>query len=97
MDWCYFVDPGLDVTRADRVEIGEDGIGGFAVVVTLTPADGVDYAAWTTGSAGHQIAISVEGRVLIAPDLLEPLSGDALHIIGLTETDAQTLLRQLWE
>jgi hypothetical protein len=94
-DWCYFLDPGLLVTRAERVEL-VGGPSDAAVEVTLAPADRGDFAAWTARSAGRQIAISVQGRVVLAPKLLEPLSGEWLYIAVDTEADAQALLRQLW-
>ncbi|WP_203707103.1 SecDF P1 head subdomain-containing protein [Asanoa iriomotensis] len=94
-DWCYFLDQGLDVTRAERIESVQDGFGGFAVEVTLTPADRGEFAAWTARAAGRQIAISVQGRIVAAPQLLEPLGGNWLDIPGLTEADAGTLMRQL--
>ncbi|WP_173082559.1 SecDF P1 head subdomain-containing protein [Phytohabitans rumicis] len=96
-DWCYFLAPGLDVTRAERVELIPEQTGDAAVAVTLTPADRDSFAAWTTRSAGRQIAFNVQGRVVQAPDLLEPLSGDMVYISALTEADARTLFRQLWE
>ncbi|MET8833508.1 hypothetical protein ABZV78_06270 [Micromonospora sp. NPDC004540] len=96
-DWCYFLDPGLNVTRAERVELVQDALRDFVVVVTLLPEDRDEFAAWTARAAGRQIAISVQGRVVAAPELLEPLSGDDLHIYhpGIAEAAARTLLRQL--
>ena len=38
-DWCYFLGPGLDVTRARQVEVGRDPeTGDYAVNVALVPA-----------------------------------------------------------
>ncbi|WP_158610852.1 SecDF P1 head subdomain-containing protein [Micromonospora endolithica] len=94
-DWCYFLDPGLTLTQAERVELQQTPLGEFVVVVTLLPEERAQFAAWTTRAAGRQIAISVQERVLVAPELREPLSGDAVHIFGIAEADARTLLRQL--
>jgi hypothetical protein len=96
-DWCYFLDHGLHLTRAERVGITQGGTDDFGVSVALTPADRAAYAAWTAQYAGRQIAVSIQGRVVLAPQLLEPLSGDTIDIAVHTEADAQALLRQLWE
>ncbi|SNT56627.1 hypothetical protein SAMN05421812_1102 [Asanoa hainanensis] len=96
-DWCYFVDPGFDVTRAEAVEFGADSIGIHAVEITLAPADRAAFAAWTARSAGHQIAVNVQDRVVSAPELAEPLSGEWLTIPVDTEAAAQELSRRLWE
>ncbi|GAA4459686.1 SecDF P1 head subdomain-containing protein [Phytohabitans houttuyneae] len=96
-DWCYFLDPGLEFTRAERVELVWDQSGGVAVMLTLVAADRGTYAAWTAQSVGHQIAVVVQGRVLEAPDLLTPLSGEDLQIPRETDAEARALLRRLWE
>jgi len=96
-DWCYFLDSGLDLTRAERVEFVPDPSGVYAVDVTLVPADRDRFAAWTTQTVGRQIAIRVQGRVVQAPQLEGPLSGESLYIPSLTEPDARALLRQLWQ
>lgn len=97
-DWCYFLDPGLDLTRADRVEVRrDDASGDYGVDVTLAPADRGTFAAWTARVAGRQIAVRVQGRVVQAPHLETPLGGDSLYVFALTEADARALVRQLWQ
>lgn len=95
-DWCYFLDSGLELTRAQRVEFVHDMSGTYGVAVTLAPADRDRFATWTGQAAGRQIAIRVQGRVVGAPQLEERLSGESLDILSLTEADARALSRQLW-
>jgi hypothetical protein len=95
-DWCYFLDPGFTVTQAEQVHLVRDPqTDGFVVSVTLQREDRDEFAAWTTGAAGRQIAISIQGRVVQAPQLLTPLTDGSFQIGGLTESEARTLLRQL--
>jgi hypothetical protein len=95
-DWCYFLGPGFTVTRAEQVHLVRDPqTGGFVVSVTLLREDRNEFAEWTAGAAGRQIAINVQSRVVQAPQLVTPLTDGMLEIGGLTESEARALLRQL--
>jgi hypothetical protein len=92
---CFQLEAGLDFARAALVELAQEQGGGYYVLVSLEPADRDRFAAFTATAVGRQIAVCVPGRVLSAPHLETPLSGDAVHI-PLDESDARAVVRQLW-
>ncbi|MEV6302733.1 hypothetical protein AB0M02_25195 [Actinoplanes sp. NPDC051861] len=96
-DWCYFLDEGFVVTRANLVDLYEDMDGELAVTVRLQPADREPFAAWSAQAVGNQIAIRVADRVLEAPHVETPLSGDSVDFSTLSEAETRDLYRQLWE
>jgi hypothetical protein len=94
--WCYLLGPGFELTRAERVEMGQDQGGDFAVNVVLVPEDRGGLAAWMEASVGSQIAYRVGDRVVSAPHVEESPGGDSFFLSPLSEAEAAALVEQMW-
>lgn len=93
---CYLLGPGFHVTRAEKVEMGLDASGDFAVNVKLVPEDAVMLATWMESAVGSQIAYRVGDRVVSAPQVEASPGGDSVFLIPLTEAQAATLVKEMW-
>ena len=96
-DWCYTLDEGFEVTRAQLVDLYLDMNNTHSVTVRLVPEDRAPYAAWTAKATGHQIAFVVADRVLEAPHLEMPIDGESIDFPSRTEADAQAIFKELWQ
>ena len=79
-----------------------DAVAGFdpdgepGVLVRLTPAARDQLAVLTRANVGHRIAILVNGRILVAPIVLEPMMSDEFDISGgFTEREARALAAEI--
>lgn len=72
-----------------------DALGFPAVRVTLAAADAQVLGQWTRGIVGRQLAVLVDGHVVLAPVVAEPLRG-AFELSGrFSDDDVRLLLAAL--
>ncbi len=71
---------GADITGA-AAQLAADGTG-FTVTITFTPGGSAQLAELTTRSIGGRIAILVDGRVVVAPTVDEPIRIGAVVVQG---------------
>ncbi len=69
---------GTDVEKATV----DNGANGWGVVVEMTPAGKDKFAALTRRAVQKQVAILLDGRVVSAPTIQEPITGGAVEIHG---------------
>lgn len=92
-------DRGLELRRVAEVKVALAPEGPPRVRLRLDGADGRAFHALTEAQLGRRIAVVVGGEVLMAPIVLEPISGAAFDIsldgADPSEAAAEALLRRL--
>lgn len=93
-------DPVLRVERVRDVRVREPAPGDFleaTVEVTMNEADRQVWAEWTTENVGEQVALVVDGQVLSAPHINEPITRGPLLVTPgqWGEGDAEALYERL--
>ncbi|GIH73864.1 SecDF P1 head subdomain-containing protein [Planobispora longispora] len=84
---CYRLGEGMTVRQAREVrEADLDGVE-WALLVSLTPADGAAFAELTGRLAAepdprNQIALVVDGKIISTPAVLEPITGGEVQLTG---------------
>jgi len=80
---------GDDVFRAhERVTFSRKGDNGTAVIsMQLADWDAAGLARFTTRHVGHEAALVVCGNVLMAPRIMEPITGGMLTLTGFDVVD----------
>src|SRR4051812_27459178 len=94
---CYQLAVGITIKRVDdlHVERVKSG-GGYAVSLSLTPADGKALTRLTRTSAGRPFALTVRNEVVAAPRVDAPITKGHVLISGnLTREDANTIANRL--
>ena len=71
--------PGLDL-RPTTVAVTNDPVGLLTVRLTLSEADRAALTALTTAVVKRRVAIVIEGRVYSTPLVLEPITGEEVHL-----------------
>ncbi|MET7334398.1 hypothetical protein [Nonomuraea sp. NPDC005650] len=98
---CYKLGQGLTDITAEKAEAGLSGGVTWVVQVTLNNTDSAKFAALTSAlyqlpTPRNQLAIVIDGKVVTAPAITQPISGPALEISGaFTQKDATDLARRL--
>lgn len=69
----------------------EDDFGTWTTTVTLTESAAAELAALTTALVGQQLEIVFDGRVLMAPQVMEPLTEGVFLVTGLSQIEARRL------
>jgi hypothetical protein len=97
-DRCLQFGSTFDLGRAESVEVHTDQTTGrFVVDVKLAAEDRDRFSLWTFASAGDQIAVSVQGRVVQEAKLESQLPGDHFVLLSFdTEAEARDLADRLW-
>lgn len=94
---CYQLTNGITIRRVDdmHVERAASG-GGYAVSLSLTPADGRALTRLTRGATGHPFALTVHDQVVAAPRVDAPITKGHILISGYsTRGDAITIVNRL--
>lgn len=95
----YYLQPKVIISAADiaSAEQGFDPLWGQPTVSLVLNAAGRDrLAAFTKTHVGKTLAITVDGALLTAPVIREPIMGGTLQISGVQSlADAMDLARQL--
>jgi hypothetical protein len=94
---CYQLTVGITLKRVNdlHVERVKSG-GGYAVSMSLTPADGKALTRLTRSSAGRPFALTVNNQVVAAPRVDAPITKGHILISGnLTRQDANTIVDRL--
>lgn len=69
----------------------EDQVGYWAVRVTLTEEAGAAFGALTTALVGQTLEVVFDGDVLMAPRVMEPITGGEFIVTGLSQIQARRL------
>ncbi len=89
----------IEITRADiaSVETARGGDDGNQPVlqIELTPDAGQRLEDFTTAHVGEEVAIVVDGEVVLQPRVRDPIAGGRLEISGHSEADLQEIERKL--
>ena len=72
-----------------------DALGFPAADVTLVPADGEVFAEFTERIVGRRLAVLVDGKVVLAPTVSQPLTGRFELSGRFSEEDVSRLLERL--
>lgn len=94
---CYQLTTGITIKRVNdiHVERVESG-GGYAVSMSLIPADGRALTRLTRASAGRPFALTVRNQVVAAPRVDAPITKGRILISGnLSRQDAVTIVNRL--
>ncbi|MBC6457726.1 SecDF P1 head subdomain-containing protein [Actinomadura sp. HBU206391] len=101
---CYRLAPGMTVTRLEKLEaaLAKNGAG-WQVLIELGPADSGAFGSLTRQVATeqpprNQLALVVDGKVLSAPSVQEPITGGEIQITtgsSGTRQDAERLVSRL--
>jgi preprotein translocase subunit SecD len=84
---------GLDVRK---VTVSEDEGGRFRITLTLTPAGTRVLGDATEANVGKRLAIIVDGEVIAAPVIREPMRASRCSITGLRDREhAESLARRI--
>ncbi len=73
----------------------QPGGGGWEVDLTLNPRQRREFARVTRAEVGHELAIVVDGQLLSAPTVMDPITSGEFQITGLTHDFAEHLARRL--
>lgn len=97
-DACYQLGDGMPITRVEVVRLvppdTSRGMTGYSIEITLQPRDATRFGTLSGEVANeqaprNQLAIVVEGKVISAPTVTEPITGGTISIAGnFTRTDA---------
>ncbi|WP_214323783.1 SecDF P1 head subdomain-containing protein [Nonomuraea sediminis] len=98
---CYKLGQGMTGIAAEKATAGLSGGTTWVVQVTLNNTDSAKFAALTSTlsqkpAPRNQLAIVIDGKVITAPAVTQPIPGPALEISGpFTQKDATDLARRL--
>lgn len=75
--------PIITNAHIEQASVGEDGVSGRPVVNIRLNDEGADlFGAYTAGNVGKRVAILIDGTLVSAPQLNEPILGGSLQISG---------------
>ncbi len=83
----------LDQSSIQSAELGVDRAGRYLIVIRLTEKGTADLARVSTELTGSIMAILLNGKLLIAPHILEPILGGVTQIAGnFSREEAQAIV-----
>ncbi|MCO5967957.1 SecDF P1 head subdomain-containing protein [Actinoallomurus soli] len=94
---CYELTEGITIKRVNdlHVERAKQG-GGYAVSISLTPADGRALKRLTRNAAGRNFALTVRDQVVAAPRVDAPITKGRVLITGnLSQSAAAEIVNRL--
>ncbi|HVK26373.1 MAG TPA: hypothetical protein VM677_33905 [Actinokineospora sp.] len=96
-DGVYQVAPSIgEFTHFDDVAVQEIPTGGWAVTLMLPSDSALLFADWTSKHVDEQLAIVIDGKLIIAPRIESAIVGGTLQISHrYTEADARDLARSI--
>lgn len=93
---CYQLTTGITVKRVDDIHVERATTGGYAVSLSLIPADGRALTHLTRAAAGRAFALTVRDQVVTAPRVDAPITKGRVLITGnLTQSDANGIVSRL--
>lgn len=93
---CYQLTTGMTVRRVDDLHVERSANGGYAVSLTLIPADRKALTRLTRDNTGKAFALTVRDQVVAAPRVDAPITKGRILITGnLTQGDADVLVNRL--
>jgi hypothetical protein len=94
---CYQLTTGITIKRVNDLHVERaTSAGGYAVSLTLIPADGRALTRLTRGNTGKAFALTVRDQVVAAPWVDAPITKGRILITGnLTRGDADSIVNRL--
>ena len=93
---CYELTTGITIKRVNDIHVERAKTGGYAVSISLIPADGRALKRLTQNAAGRPYALTVRDQVVAAPRVDAPITEGRVLISGnLTRSDAQQIVDRL--
>jgi hypothetical protein len=93
---CYQLTTGITIKRVNDIHVERATSGGYAVSLSLIPADGKALTRLTRGAVGRSFALTVRNQVVAAPRVDSPITKSRVLITGnLTEGDAANMVNRL--
>jgi SecD-like export protein len=93
---CYQLAVGITIKRVNDIHVERMKAGGYAVSLSLIPADGRALTRLTRGATGRSFALTVRDQVVAAPRVDAPITKGRILISGnLTRDAANTIVNRL--
>ncbi|GAA4621120.1 hypothetical protein GCM10023196_007750 [Actinoallomurus vinaceus] len=94
---CYELATGITIKRVNDIHVERaPKAGGYAVSLTLTPADGRALKSLTRNAAGRAFALTVREQIVAAPRVDAPITKGRVLITGnLTRIAAEDIVARL--
>ncbi|HEY0540346.1 MAG TPA: hypothetical protein VGD53_18400 [Actinoallomurus sp.] len=93
---CYQLTVGITLKRVNDMHVERVTPGGYAVSLSLIPADGRALTRLTRSAAGRPYALTVRDQVVAAPKVDAPITKGRILITGYaTRADANGILNRL--
>jgi hypothetical protein len=93
---CYQLTVGITIKRVNDLHVERLKAGGYAVSLSLIPADSRALTRLTRGAAGRTFALTVRDQVVAAPRVDAPITKGRILISGnLTRGDADAIVARL--
>jgi hypothetical protein len=93
---CYQLTVGITIKQVNDIHVEREGSGGYAVSLSLIPADGRALTRLTRSAAGHPFALTVRNQVVAAPRVDAPITKGRIPISGnLTRDGANAIVNRL--
>jgi len=99
--YCFHVDSAHAMSVSDLAEITAglaataQPSNGWAVKGTFLDADKAAFTHLTAATVDHELAIVIDGKVVSAPLVEEPITTGTFQITGYTQQSANNLINQL--
>jgi len=88
-------EPFLTITHLEAASVVQQQTT-WGLNITLTEEDGAVFSRWTEEHTGEQAAMIVDGEIVSAPMIHEPIPGREISISGqYSRSEAQALLHQI--
>lgn len=93
---CYELTNGITIKRVNDIHVERAKSGGYAVSISLIPADGRALKHLTRNAAGRAFALTVHDQVVAAPRVDAPITKGRVLITGnLSRGAAQDIVNRL--
>lgn len=93
---CYELTDGITIKRVNDIHVERAKSGGYAVSISLVPADGRALKQLTRNAAGRAFALTVRDQVVAAPQVAAPITKGRVLITGnLSRGAAQDIVNRL--
>jgi SecD-like export protein len=90
---CYQLAAGLTISQFEKVDVVTSSSGNWAILIYLLPPDAVGFERLTTrvyqeAPPRNQLALVVNGKVISAPTVQQPILGGKVQVEGGFTRDA---------
>jgi hypothetical protein len=93
---CYQLIPGITIKRVNDIHVERASTGGYAVSLSLIPADGKALTRLTRQATGRSFALTVRDQVVAAPRVDAPITKGRILITGnFSQGDAKDIVSRL--